>query len=189
MAIDALPVWKSTMADLPKVADASWALNFANWVGDRVTNIAMNPSALDGSLTFVFNRPVFAAALVALPPTPDSLIGITGFALAWESAILTSIFPATLNVASGAKVGGNGSDPTKFSAVTNVILDPASILAGKAKILELVNAPKVADVADSVFPEKFRDAFLALKINVIGLDSVSPPGGPNPLAALQVPLI
>lgn len=191
MAIDALQVWKDTLAALPKVADPSWALNFAGWVADRVPNITPDPSILDASagFTFVFAEPIFAAALVALPPSPSAILGVTGFALAWETAILTNIFPATLNVAAGAKRNGSSAPADTFSVVTSVLLDPVSIVAAKAKIIELAAAAPVSDPQDSEFPIKFREAFLLLKINVIGLDSTPTPAGPLPLVVMGAPLI
>lgn len=189
MAIDPLATWRSTLAALPKVADTSWANTFAGWVADRVNNkITTNSSnlTLSGSLTFVFNQTAFAAALIALTPTNNALAGITGFANAWEVAILTTIFPATLNVDPGAYTPPS-SPATIFSSVTSVVLTPASIAAAKAKIIELASASPVSDVNNSEFPVKFRDAFLLLKINVIGLDSVSPT--PSPLTVSNIPLI
>jgi len=188
MAIDPLATWRSTLAALPKVADTSWAANFAGWVADRVVNITTNPAnlTLASPLVFVFNEATFATQLIALTPVSDALSGITGFANAWETAILTTVFPATLNVAPGAFIPPS-SPATIFSSVTSVVLTPASIAAAKAKIIELASAPPVSDVNDSEFPVKFRDAFLLLKINVTGLNSVSPT--PGPLTASNVPLI
>ncbi len=191
MAVDSLDIWKQTLEALPKVGDVSWALNFAAWAAERVNNkIETDPTSLDSSagFTFVFNEPVFAGALAALPPTPSQALGIAGFAAAWETAILTTIFPATLNVAAGAFIPPQ-SNATLFSAVNSVLLDPPSIVAGKAKIMELVSAPPAGSGLDSQFAEKFREAFLELTITVVGLDSTPPPAGPLPLTAALVPLI
>ena len=177
MTIDSLNIWKQTLEDLPKVGDISWAINFANWAGERVNNkIETDSIALDttAGFIFIFNIPIFAGALAALPPTPSQAIGIAGFAAAWETAILTTIFPATLNVSAGAFIPPQ-SNSTTFSSVTSALLDPISIVAGKAKIMELINAPFTGTGLDSQFAEKFREAFLELTITVTGLDSTPSP--------------
>jgi len=188
--IDPLATWRSTLAALPKVADTSWAANFAGWVADRVVSIETDASVLDSSagFVFVFNEALFASQLIALTPVNDALAGITGFADAWEAAILTTVFPATLNVSAGA-FAGSPSPATTFSVVNSVVLDPPSILAAKNKIIELATAAPVADVNDSEFPVKFREAFLLLTITVSGLDSTPAPAGPLPLTVSNVPLV
>lgn len=188
MAVDVLQDWKDTLAALPKVADTSWAANFAGWYADRIVGITTNPANLvPVGFTFTFAQPVFAAQLLALTPVGDALSGITGFANAWETALLAT----TVAVSPGSAIPPP-TPPTIFSVVTTTVIDPASIAAGKAKILELVTAPPVADAQNSLFPVKFRDATLLLTITVTGLDSQPPPSagpGPQPLVAANVPLI
>jgi hypothetical protein len=186
--IDPLATWKSTLAALPKVADTSWALTFANWVAARVVSITTDPASLTlaSPLLFTFNTASFASGLISLAPTNNPLAGITGFADAWANSIATITYPASLLVAPGAFIPPT-SPTTLFSAITAVSIDPASILSGKAKIIELAAAVPVADPNDSLFPEKFRDAFLELTITVVGLDSTVPT--PVPLTAANIPLI
>lgn len=185
MAIDALSVWKSELANLPKVADTSWALAFASWYADRLTGITTDPSGLTASsFTFTFPTSIFATALVALAPTTSAAAGIAGFAGAWETALLAS----TALVAPGSYIG-SPSPSTTFSVVATTVIDPASIAAGKAKLLELASAAPVADPNDSEFPVKFREATLLLTITVSGLDASPTPSGPLPLVAANVPLI
>ena len=187
--IDPLNVWKSTLKDLPKVDNPIWAINFANWYGDRIQNIEPDPTKLQpAGFVFIFNRVLFASLLSALPPTPSQPAGIAMFAAAWEAAILTTVFPATLSASSGTVVPPP-SPATTFSVVNSVILDPASVAAGKAKILELASAPLTGDATESQFPVKFREATLKLTITVTGLDSTPTPAGPLPLTAPLVPLI
>lgn len=188
--IDPLSTWQSTLAALPKVADTSWALNFADWYSNRIVNIQPNQTILNTSTGFVFtfSTATFAAQLITLGPTFNQAAGIAGFANAWATAIALTIFPATLNVSAGAFIG-TSTPPTLFSAVTAVVLDPASIVAAVAKINELATAPPVSDPTMSQFSEKFRDATLLLTITVTGLNSVPPPPGPNPLVAPLVPLV
>lgn len=186
MAIDPLITWQNTFAALPQVADNSWALNFATWVYDRVVNIAMNPTQLTGTLTFIFNKTLFASQLATLTPTLNTLSGVTNFANAWETAILTTVFPTTLNVAAGAFIPPS-TPATLFSVINSVILDPASIAAAKAKIIELATTTPTADPYMSEFPKKFREAFLLLTITVTGLDSTAPT--PLPLIVNAVQLI
>ena len=187
MAVDPLSVWKLELTSLTPVADSTWALNFANYVADRVVAIETNPSSLISTLVCPFNKVLFASQLVSLAPTPDAATGIAGFATAWETTILTNIFPATLSVAPGAIIPP-ASPATTFSLITSVILDPASIILAKNKILELISSPPVSDPNSSLFPEKFREAFLALTITIIGMDSTPTPTGPLPLVAANIPL-
>ena len=187
MAIDPLSTWKSTLAALPKVANNSWAANFAAWYAGRIVSITPKPANLvPTGFLFTFNQALFASGLIALTPTNNALSGIQGFADAWEAAILTTVYPATLTLLPGTFVPPT-SPATLFSVIASVLIVPASIAAAKAKIIELATSPPAADVNDSEFPLKFREATLLLKINVTGTNSVAPT--PGPLSALNVPLI
>jgi len=193
VSVDVLQVWKDELENLPKVANSSWAGNFANWTGDRVdaaaaqdgVGIATDPAALVGpsgnAIVFSFNRSQFETGLLSLSPTTDAVAGITGFANAWEAALLAS-------TATGipASYIPPASPSTTFSSITSTTIDPASIALGKAKILELIGSPPVASGQDSQFPIKFREAFLLLTVTVVGQDSSS--NGPFPLTAAAVPL-
>lgn len=186
MAIDPLTTWRSTLAALPKVSDASWAPNFAAWYADRLVAITTDPAALvPTGFVFTFAQAIFAAQLTALTPVDDPVAGTQGFADAWETALLAT----TAVIASGSFIPPT-SPATLFSVVSSTIIVPASIVAGKAKIMELVTAPSVSDPLLSEFPVKFREATLLLKITATGLDSTTPGnGGPLPLTATDVPLI
>lgn len=185
MAVDPLVTWKSTLATLPKVSDTSWAANFASWYADRIVNIETDPSSFTASgFVFTFAKPIFQSQLLSLTPTNNALAGITGFANAWETALNAS------SVIVGPGSFQNPATPTTtFSAIISSTIDPTSIATGKAKILELVTAPPVADANDSQFPIKFREATLLLTITVIGLDSTPTPAGPLPLTVANIPLV
>lgn len=185
MAIDVLQIWKDELANLPKVGDNSWVTNFSTWYADRIVNIEPDPSFLVPiGFIFTFAKPVFETQLLTLTPTNDQVAGITGFANAWEAALLAS----TIVIAPGTYIPP-ATPATTFSIVASSIIDLTSIALGKAKLLELVTAPPVADAQNSLFPVKFREATLLLTITVSGTNSVSPPAGPNPLIATNVPLI
>jgi len=198
--IDALSIWRTTLNALPKVSDNSWAPAFAAWVADRVSvtgasdgkGIEPDPLSLGlaspppGGFVFTFNEASFATELQTILPTTDPLAGITSFATAWENAINTVIFPTFLNVTPGAFIPP--SNPTSlFSAIISVTIDPLSVTAAKAKIIELASSTPVSDPNLSDFPVKFREAFLLLTITITGLDSTTPT--PVPLIAANVPLI
>jgi hypothetical protein len=180
------------LALLPKVGDNSWALNFGAYVANRVINIEPDPTALviaspvPVGFFFLFNAATFAGELLSLTPTNDPLSGISSFASAWENTIKMSIYPIGINLLPGAAAPPFTPDQT-FSVVTSVVITPASILAGKNKIIELATAPPVADPKQSLFPVKFREAFLELKINIVGINSVAPT--PGPLQLMDIPLI
>ncbi len=188
MAIDPLSTWKSTLAALPKVADASWAANFAAWYAGRIVGITTDPSALvPTGFVFTFNQALFASGLSSLGPTPSAVAGITAFADAW----LASMQASTAVVAPGS-FAPPSSPTTLFSVVNSTTIDAASMTAARSKLLELTSAAPVADANDSEFPVKFREATLLLTITVIGLDSQPPPSagpGPQPLTVAAVPLI
>lgn len=188
MAIKVLQDWKDSLENLPKVANNSWAANFANWYADMIAAITTDPAALvPTGFVFTFNKPIFEAQLLALTPKDNALAGITGFADAWNAALTASTV-----VVAPASFKPPTSTTTLFSLVTTTTIVPASIAAGKAKILELVSAPPVASAQDSQFPIKFRDATLLLKIKVVGKDSQPPPNagpGPQDLTVDNIPLI
>lgn len=185
MAVDPLSTWKSTLKALPKVANISWADNFSKWYSKRITAISTDPKKLiPVGFKLVFNVAGFKASLMALKPTTSASAGIKGFANAWESAIKGSVYPGSLVIGPGTTGVSSGRS---FSTVTSVILTPASIAAGKKKIMELAKAEPVADADESKFPEIFRDATLLLKINVVG--TRAGPDGPLPLTAKDVPLV
>lgn len=179
MAVDALSTWQTTFAALPKTKDTSWAANFATWADDRVTSKLTQDSGIQGpGLTFTFNKAIFQTALLLLLPVPDALLGIKGFADAWQTAMASSVAITAV----GSSVGAP-SPATTWSVVASTTIDPASIVLGHTKILELVNSPKVADALESEFPIKFREAFLLLTISTLGTNSVAPTPGPlNDLA-------
>ena len=184
--IDDLATWKSTYKDLAKVADNSWALNFALWVNDRVSGKAQVTGVTTSvpENVFVFNYTIFKTQLEALTPTTDINAGITKFADAWETAMNASL---VLGVLPGDFVGAS-SPSTTWSVVSTALIDGASVSLGKAKIMELVNAPLASTEDDSVFPEYFRDAFLLLTGTISGLNSVPPTAGPNPLNVVAASL-
>lgn len=198
--IDSLAIWRAALIALPKVSDSSWAANFAAFVADRISpigaadgkGIETDPTILTLAsppplgLIFTFPQATFATSLQVLTPTEDPVAGIAGFADAWANSMSTIVFPATLNVLMGAFVPPS-TPATLFSSITAVTIDPASLIAAKAKISELASSTPVADANNSDFPVKFREAFLLLTITVVGLNSIVPT--PTPLTVANVPLI
>ena len=175
MAIDALSIWKTTLENLQPVGDVSWANNFADWIDQRVTNKLIVGKKVSQS-TFTFNKSVFAAQLQSLSYTEDALSGITNFANAWENAVLAS----TMVVPPGTYFESS-SPKTTWSTVQSTVIDPASVQIGKLVIISLSAAPVATTAQNSLFPEKFRNAFLSLTVTITGLDSQTPPNGPMPL--------
>ena len=169
---------------LPVTVTISWAANFANWVYGRVVANQLL-GVVTAAVPLNFQKSVFQAQLESCVITTSSLAGATQFANAWEAAIMAS---ATLMVSSGDYVGSSGPGTT-WGSVDSKIIDPASISAGKAIIISLGSEGPVSLSSDSKFPEKFRNAFLALTGTISGKDSVPPPGGPNTLVASSIPII
>jgi hypothetical protein len=184
MALEPLNIWKSTLAALPPTAGA-WAPQFSAWYAARILPISPDPSIfVAAGFLFTFNSAIFQTQLTALAPVNNALAGITGFANAWEAAILAS----TVLVSPGSALVPP-TPATIFSVVATSLIDTSSIALGKAKLLELVSAPQVPDANDSQFPEKFREATMLLTMSVTGINSIVPPAGPLPLAAPFIPLI
>ena len=183
MSLEPLSVWKSTLAALPPTNTGAWSANFASWYATRTLPISPDPSVfLASGFLFTFNSAIFQTQLSALMPVNNAVAGITGFANAWEAAILAS----TVLVAPGSALVPP-SPPTIFSVVATSIIDAPSIALGKLKLLELVSAPQVPDANDSQFPEKFRDATMLLTFTVTGINSIAPV--PTPLVAPLIPLL
>ncbi len=186
MAVSTLAVWKDTLNKLPKVNNNSWAKNFAKWYADRVLKIAPKPANfVPVAFSFKFAQPVLVAELMKLQPVSSSKTGITNFANAWEKAVKATIVTTGPGSYKPPPLPAN-----TFSVVNSVIITPASIAKGKAKIMELVKAPMVNNALNSKFAPIFRDATLLLTITVTGLDSTTPDnGGPLPLTVANIPLI
>lgn len=170
MTIDALAVWQSEWALLPKVSDTSWKQNMADYIAARLDNkltlATYTPSA---GVMFTFNKSVFLASLASVSAATAD--GVAKIALGFQSATET---PGSLAVAPGTSIG-SASPTTTFSAVASSVLLGA---AAKAKIEELSSAPLVALAANSAFPVKLYEASLLLTATVTGTNSVAPTPGP-----------
>lgn len=185
--IEELQTWKDELENLPKVADTSWAANFAGWYADMIAGIEPDTTALTAvGWSFTFQEAIFVTNLMLLGATLDPASGILGFADAWLAAMQASIAVT----APGTDILPSAPPATVFSVVTTTTIDPPSMAAAKLKLLELVSAPVAEDAQDSEFPIKFREATLLLTITIVGLDSTPPgSGGPLPLTAAAIPLI
>jgi hypothetical protein len=180
--IDVLSDWKSDFNAIPASTDKdAAAANFAAWVDGHVTDKMGVATVFQSSGTpnqgFTFNKSVFETQLKAGVLTPDPAVGALQFATAWETAILVS----TMLIAIGESIGYPPTPATQWSAV-GCVISPPSVAAAKATLVAaLTSAPLGTDPNDSVFPEKFRDAFLSVQWVVTGSNSVPPPTGPQPL--------
>lgn len=182
--IDGLSTWQTTFAALPKTLGPEWSTNIATWALARVVAAELQTLTDAVPPTFLFSDSTFASQLATLLPTLDPSSAAMGVANAFEAAILAS----SLLVEPGSFVG-TSTPATLFSVVNTALIDPPSIVAAKAKVLELATALPVDDAEDSAFPVILREAFLLLTGTVTGLNSVPPPAGPNPLVAAALPLV
>jgi len=186
MPIDDLSTWQTTMADIPKVSDNSWATNFSNWTDERVTGKAQLTGVITTNFPFSFNKTIFKNSLLTISSSVDVLIAANNFASVWETAILASLF---LNVMPGDNFGVP-TPATIWSSITSSLIDIPSISVAKALLIAgLTGSSPVSDPLDSVFPEAFRSAFLSLTGTVTGLNSLPPPSGPQPLIVASVSLL
>ena len=168
--IDDLTTWRTTFQALAKVATSSWAANFAAWTAGRVVDAELDDINDSTPPTFVFAESVFKTQLESLVITDSYLTAATQFANAWETAILAS----SIDVEAGSSVG-TSSPATTWSVVASSIIFPSSILAGKARIMDIQTAALVSSQYDSEFCVIFRDAFLLLQGKIDGLNSVPTP--------------
>lgn len=190
MAIDSLSVWRQEFANLPKVDNPIWSINFANWYFNRVSAVGaadsqgLFPDPADLAPTgwlFTFDIATFISLLTIIPPSLDQVASILLFADAWLAAMQNS----PVVVASGT-FKPPPSNATTFSTVNNTSLDPPSIIAGKTKLLELQSVPQTDDALQSQFPVIFREATLLLTFTVEGLDSTT---NNNPLTVPNVGVV
>lgn len=180
MSVDSLQDWIDTyVSDVPNIVDDSGdgPGNVADWIDPRVTNKLDTPG-LEGPVsgtgfTFTFNKSVFQTQLELLIGGTKTQ-GVNELAAAWESAMNASVGLVVVLTSIGTP-----SPTTTWSSITSTVIDPASISAGKSKILESISAPLDKPKEESEFPVKMREAFLLLTVTTSGLDSVpSGSGGP-----------
>lgn len=172
-----LPTWKSEFKNIPQ--DPATALegaqNIADWIDKQVTNkLTLGPPFV-GSAVYAWQPSIFAP-LIILPPSPDPASGRTAMANAWQTATLA----ATMTVSSGSV--GPPSPPTLFSAPPVTVVDPPSVTAAYATLLQGILALPLAPEIDlCTLPDLFFAAFASLTFTLTGLNSVPPPTGPLPL--------
>lgn len=173
MALSAANVWQTDWAEQCKpVKNDTWKKNLANFimaqVSHKLTTEGLLASGGAGGMTFTFGKEAFQGALA--DNKAETL------ASAFEAGILAS----TVLVAVGSFVGTQAPAST-FSVITTSVINPASLIAAKAKVLEVMGLPPKEAANQSQFPLKLREAFLLLKIDTVGLDSTPTPAGPLPL--------
>lgn len=148
----------------------------ASAIASLVNNL-VTLTTVTGATQFTFQQAIFAAQLASIPPGPVAAVQAQLFANAWASAVQASI----LVVAPGAYFGAP-APPTLFSVVAATIIDPPSVIAASSFLaLQLAAAAPVAVGIQNTYGSAIHDAFLKLTATVTGINSVSPPAGPQPL--------
>lgn len=170
MAIGDVAAWRTAFGAMEKVADDSWKANLANTLDGLVTSKLSSPGLFDPddkpAAVFTFAKSTFQAALSdALPST-------------LQSALASALSASSIVVPTGSYIGSPGNLATTFSAVASAVLDPTSITAAAAKLLELLNQTPVSDPDQAPGPATFREAFLLLTMTTTGTNSVTPTPGP-----------
>jgi hypothetical protein len=142
--------------------DDTWKADLATFIDDHVGSLVCNgvkdEDGTDAG-TFTWAKSVFEAALST--GTKENL------AAAWESAALGSsmAIPALSYI-------GSLTPTSQWSVVASVVVDPASVAAGKAKILsDLATIQNVSLANQSTFPVTLRAAFLLLTVTITGTDN------------------
>ncbi len=180
MTIEALNIWQSTFKDEVIPTDGpEWPSVFTNWYAARFDTPNLSLPGLtiaSGNLPVTFGKAAFEAVFSTLAPGLTQAAAMAIIANAWEAGLIAS----TVSVLPGDSVGAP-LPATIWSVVSASIFDPASVVLGKAKILELIGAENVGDALDAAAPVKFREATLLLTATTTGLDSTPAPAGPLPL--------
>lgn len=176
--LDPINVWQEEFSSLAQTDGTGWAQEYASLVG-RLVNGKLEAQGISPPSTFTFNQAIFAAQLLTLQPVPDAALGALAFGNAWLAAITSS----TMLVAPGSSLGAP-SPATTWATVAS-LLNPGATSIAHLKLVEaLTNAKPVEDPEDSPFVIAFREAFLGLATDAIGVNTVAPT--PAPLVAMMV---
>lgn len=160
MSITTLTNWQNSFADIPLVTDQTWKTNWADWIAQNVNQMKLAGWSPGTNITFNWNKALFVSSLPDSSPAIDARIGL---ASAYETAILASSLVIT---------PPNASPP--LDAVTAVIVDPASVVTGKAYILATDISTVTADAKNAKIVVEMRKAFAALKYTVTGTTGGNP---------------
>ncbi len=177
MTLESLSVWQSTFkTDIPPTDGPEWPDSFTDWYAARFDSPNLSLPGLTIAappLPVVFGKAAFKSIFSTLTAGLSQSAAMNIVANAWEAGLLAS----TVQVKVGDSIGAP-SPATTWSSVSSSIFDAPSIALGKAKILELIGSPNVADAKDAQMPVKFREATLLLTVTTTGLNSVTPTPGP-----------
>jgi len=178
--MDPLDVWQKEIQDI-KPAKKNLTKELADKIDQRVTG-KMVLSMLGGPpAQFTWKKEIFVQLIENLPPSNDTVAGITMYCNAWEAATMASV----LTVTPGAFIGAP-APPTLFSVVASTVLMPPSIAAGKKIIFDLLSsAVPVKNPKESKLAQAMFSAFSSLQGQVTGLDSTPTPAGPLPLTVVS----
>lgn len=177
MAMDPLPQWVQAIAAI-KPDKTSLASKLGDAIDQRVTGKLQLAMVMGPPAQFTWAKATFVQLIENLPASPVLPAGLMAIANAWEASMMAS----TLVVSPGAYVG-SPAPPTLFSVVISSIIMPPSIEAGKAVLqAQLMSAAPIPDPNASPLGPALFSAFSTLIGMVVGLNSVSPPTGPEPLS-------
>lgn len=189
------PLWQADWDDIPlDPTGALAASNIADFIDAHSSNL-LEPKAppfllpAPGSAIFTFGKAACAGAMVfAAGVTTGAII-----ATAWQAGILASTFviPTGSSTSTPPLPAGAGT----FSAVATVLVNPAALAAAYATLSSSLLAAPLANAkysdtigpppwvgppvpASSQVPVYLRDAFLALKFDIVGTNTVVPTAAP-----------
>jgi hypothetical protein len=188
-------LWQLAWDDLP--LDPTGTLGAAGIADfmDAQTSLLLEPKAPPfllpgpGTAIFTFGKAACASAMVFVTGVTTAAVIADG----WQAGVLAStlVIPPGSSTTTPPLPAGAGT----FSVVASVTVNPASLAAAYATLsASLLAAPlansKYADTllpplwvpppvpASSQVPIYLRDAFLALKFDIIGTNSVAPTPAP-----------
>lgn len=160
MSIQTITTWRNTFADIPLVATQLWKQNWADWIESNVSGMKLAGYTPLNNVNFTFSKSTFASTLIDSVPGVDARINLAN---AYEAAVLASTMLITPPLTSPA-----------FTAVTSCIVDPASIVVGKTKILTTDITQVITDAKNATIVQSFYDAFKALTYTVVGVIGGNP---------------
>jgi hypothetical protein len=128
---------------------------------------------------FSFNGAPLKSALLGLRDDYDN-ISIPAATLA--NGFVSSVSSSIMTVASGSFYV-TASPSNIWSAPPAVVVNPVSLTAASNYLKsQITNASEVDDPLNSVYPVAIRSAFLKLKYDITGINSITPT--PSPLIVM-----
>lgn len=149
--------------------------NFVSFIDKEVSGQLTISTPIVGPSIYTWQPSIMKAKLLSISSSTQQSLGAQIISDAWAAATLAS----SMFVSAGAYVG-SPSPATLFLAPPAVVILPPSIELAKVSLFSALTTLEPTKEI-SLVPVEIRKAFLAIKFSAIGLNSIIPPAGPQPL--------